>query len=285
VSLRAPRRWLPRAALLALAALAAAAPAGAQLALVSDDRAVSVDVTVSEYYFASCPPLITPGCLPDSTTTNSYPDSESASSGAPFSATAGALGSFASQDSQLSATGISGSGSHAASASFYNTGGFPITFHSENHEAESRLVVEFALAEATPYTLSGSVATGGAIFSLSSSHIRLSGPGGTVAEVQVDSDPNCVDPSCFQVGPVPLASSGTLAAGTYTLEALAGGTASGVHSTSGSFGTGVDGSFEVDLALTVAVPSLAPAGLALLALALVAAAAAGRGRGAPAGRR
>ncbi len=273
---------LARAAGLALAALAAT-PAAAQLQLVSDDRAVSVDITVTEDYFASCIPLITPGCTPDSTTTNNYPDSASANSGAPFAETASRPEfptTSASQDSQVSPTGITASGSHAATANFYNTGGFPITYHSETHEVESRLVVEFELAEATPYALSGSVATGGAIFSFSSSYMRLSGPGGTVAEVQVDSDPNCVDPSCFQVGPAPLASSGTLAAGTYTLEAVAGGTASGAHSTSGSFGTGVDGSFEVELALAPAVPSLAPPGAALLALALglAGAAAAARAR-------
>jgi hypothetical protein len=254
-----------------LALALGASPSGAQLALVSDDRAVSVDVTATEDYFASCAPLITPGCAPDSTTTASYPDSASAGAGAPFSATASRPefpGTWASQDSQVGAAGVSASGSHAATATFSNTGGFPITYHSETHAVESRLAVDFELAAATPYVLSGSVATGGAIFSVSSSRIRLSGPGGTIAEVRVDSDPDCVDPGCFQVGAVPLSSSGTLAPGPYALEAVAGGTASGVHSTLGSFGTGIDGSFEVELALAPAVPSLGPPGVALLAMAL-----------------
>jgi hypothetical protein len=270
---RVPHRAPASAAALVLAALAAP-PAAAQLSLVSADRAVSVDIVVTEDYFASCVPLITPGCTPDSTTAFSYPDSESSSGAGSFAATAIRAefpGTTASQDSQLTVAGIAGSGSVGGSASFFNTGGFPITFHSENHDMESRLVVEFALAEATAYTLDGNVLAGGLIFSTGSARIRLSGPGGTIAEAQVDSDPNCVDLSCSEVGPVPLAASGTLAAGTYTLEAVAEGVASGAHSTSGSFGTGSGGSFEVELSLAVDAPSLTPAGTALLALLLPAA--------------
>jgi hypothetical protein len=248
--------------------------ARADVEVLSQDRGVSVDIDVVEQTYSSCIPLITPSCLPDSTTSQNFADAETAPDALPFVATANAPafpGSLASQDSEIGASTIRGSGSHAATAGYSNTGGFPITFHSEYHDVESHMRVDFELGAALPYTLVGSVATGGAIFSSSSAWIRLSGPGGIVAELQVDSDPNCTDPSCFDVGPLPLAASGTLDPGAYTLEAVAQGSAGGVHSTSGSFGTGVDGAFDVELSLgePSAVPSLGTPGLALLALLLV----------------
>jgi urease beta subunit len=253
-----------------VAAALAAGPASAGIEVLSQERRVAVDIDVVEDTFSSCIPLITPGCLPDSTTTANHPDSAEAPDTGPFLATANVPGfaaTSASQDSEIGAWTIRASGSHAATATFWNTGGFPITFHSEHHHVESRASVEFQLEEAVGYSLDGSVSTGGAIFSASSAWIRLVGPGGVVAEVQVDSDPDCIDPGCFSVGPAPLSASGVLAPGSYTLEAVASGLASGAHSTSGSFGTAVDGAFDVELVLDgPPVPSLRGPALALLAL-------------------
>lgn len=260
----------------ALLLLAQAASAGNDpWSLVSQDRAVSVDIDVVEDFYSSCIPILQPGCTPDSTTTTNFADSASAPDAGAFDATASRPefpSTFASQHSEIDADAIRASGGHAATATFSNTGGFPITFHSEFHDVESRAVVSFEVDATTPYRLTGTVTTGGAVFSSSSSSLRLSGPGGVIAEVQVDSDPDCALPECFTVGPELLTASGLLDPGVYTLEARAGGTAGGAHSTSGSFGTGIDGAFEVELLLPPpAVPALPPGAVLLLALALAAA--------------
>ena len=104
----------------------------------------------------------------------------------------------------------------------------PPPFSQVNHttDTESLFSLTFEIAAACDYTLTGSVATSGVINSLSQSRITLSGPGSVViAEVEVVSDPDCVDPGCIDVGPVPLDESGTLGPGVYMLEAVASGTA------------------------------------------------------------
>jgi len=255
-----------------LVALFLAHPALAGIEVLSQQRRVAVDIEVSEALYASCIPLLDPLCQPDEVTTTNFSDSETAPDTSPFVETANDPAfpsTWASQDSLLGANRLRASGSHVAASSFWQSGGFPITFHSESHAAESSVVVDFSLAETTPYRLDGNVATSGGFTSSSSAWIRLSGPGGVVAEVQVDTDPNCTDPGCFTVGPEPLGATGTLAAGSYTLEAIASGNASGLHSTSGSFGGGMGGAFDVELLVGAAVlPGLGPPGLALLSLAL-----------------
>lgn len=240
--------------------------------VISQNRQVSVDIDAQQDVFSSCIPFITSGCTPDSTMTTNYPASVSAPDTSPFMATASRVefpSTFASQDSEITGSTIRASGSHAATASFSNTGGFPITYYSEYHDVETRADVTLELAAATTYTLSGSVTTSGVVFSTSSASIRLVGPSGVVAEVQVDSDTDCIDLSCATVGPEQLASQGTLPAGTYTLTAAASGTAGGAHSTLGSFGTGVDGEFDVELALSAtSIPTLAAGAEFFLALLL-----------------
>jgi hypothetical protein len=275
---RSHHGWIT-ALFVAAAALAPDRAAGesGDLDLVSQDREVSVDIDIVEDFFSSCIPFLDPGCNPDSTTSTNFSGADSAPDAGPFVATANLPefpATFANLDSEIGADGIRASGSHAATASFTNTGGFPITFHSEFHDVASRAVVTFQIDSSVPYSLTGSVTTGGAIFSTSSSYIRLTGPGGVIAQVRVDSDPDCTDPECFTVGPEPLSASGVLDPGTYTFEALASGTAGGAHDTNGSFGTGVNGSFDVELALAPPVPALPAGALVFLGLVLGAAGAA-----------
>jgi hypothetical protein len=60
-----------------------------------------------------------------------------------------------------------------------------------------------------------------------------------------------------------------LTAGTCTLEAFAGGAAGGVHGTTGSFGTGQGGSFQVELTLAPQpVPALPHLGSLVLGVLL-----------------
>src|SRR5262245_26361901 len=99
-------RGVPSAAAFAALALAPRALSAdpGLFDVVSQTRGVSVDVAVREDTFASCIPLVTPGCLPDTTTTQSFQDSDSAPGQDPFVATASAPGfsaTSASQDSEI----------------------------------------------------------------------------------------------------------------------------------------------------------------------------------------
>ena len=241
--------------------------------LVSQTREVSVQIETVESYYESCVPLITPDCLPDSTTEASFPDHEAASGAGPFVASAERpefSGTFATQDSEITGSSVRAAGSHEASSAFWSSGGFPITYHSESHDTESRTSVTFALDAARTYVLRGSVTTRGLMFSTSSSRIRLIGPGDSVlAEVEVESDPACGGESCLTVGPELLEASGTLAPGVYTLEAIASGNTGGAHSTAGSFGSFQGGDFELDLRLSAAVPALPGPWRLAMALALL----------------
>lgn len=275
---------MPRsAALLAgLALLPPALPAGAQLALVSQTRSVDVSIETRDDVYASCVPLIDPFCMPTSTTIDTFHDGETAPDAGPFTAVASVPGfpdTTAQQSSEITATAIEGSGSHGAVSTYSTSGGFPVVLHSETHDTETRLAAEFEVAEGTPYQLTGSVTTSGGLFSSSSARITLLGPGGPLGEVEVVSDPNCADPeTCGTVGPQPIALSGLLAPGTYTLEAVASGTAEGLHSTSGSYGSGQGGSFDVQLALAPGVPSVPAWARLVLALALAGSAGLARSR-------
>lgn len=244
------------------------------LMLSSETRLVQIDIDHTEDFYSSCIPLPPSPCMPDSSTTTHFSDSATAPDAAPWTATASLIqfpNTSATQDSEIGATFIQATGSHTAVSSYSNTGGFPITFISENHATETSLVVTFDLAADCAFDLSGSVTTEGGIFSTSSTYIRLSvAGGGVIAEVQVDSAEGCADPECLVVGPAPIATSGVLAAGTYTLEAFAGGIATGVHSTIGSFGSGEGGAFEVNLVLAPQpVPTLSVYGAVFLAMSLL----------------
>jgi hypothetical protein len=243
------------------------------LKLVSHTREVSVQIDTVESYYESCVPMITPDCLPDSTSDASFPDHEEASGAGPFVASASRPefpGTFAVQDSEIAGSSVRAAGSHEATSSFWNSGGFPITYLSESHDTNTRASVTFELDATSAYVLSGSVTTLGLMFSSSSSRIHLIGPGETVlAEVEVESDPTCTGESCLTVGPELLGVSGTLVPGVYTLEAIASGNAGGAHSTMGSFGSFQGGEFEVDLQLSAAVPALLEPWRIALALALL----------------
>jgi hypothetical protein len=234
---------------------------------------VEIEVVHTEDEFSSCIPFLDPLCEPDSSTTTTDGDQHGAPDANPWSATA-SLAAFpdtwASQDSAIGADAITASGSHAGVSSYSNSGGFPITFVSEDHTSGSDFSVTFQLLESHGFQLSGSVTTEGGLLSSSQAFVRLRGPGAAVvAEVEVASDPGCADPSCATVGPEPLDATGVLAPGTYTLEASAGGTAAGTHSPSGSFGSSQSGAFDLTLQLSPpAVPALPPSAAALLATAL-----------------
>jgi len=250
------------------------------LQLVSQTREVSVEVETVEYYFESCLPLLDPYCDPDSTTSASFPDRDAAAGPGPFVSTASRAefpNTFATQVSDIMSSSIRAAGSHQAGSSFWNSGGFPITFHSESHDTDTRALVTFELDAASAYVLSGSATTSGLMFSGSSARIRLIGADDEIlAEVEVSSDPGCVDEDCLTVGPELLEASGCLQAGTYTVEAIASGHTGGVHSTSGSFGSFQGGEFELELQLSASVPLLPGVFKGLLALALLATALRGR---------
>jgi hypothetical protein len=257
----------------------AAGPAAAGIEVLSQQRRVLVDIDVVEETYTSCAPFNNPGCLPDSTATSHYADSAEAPDSGPFVATANdpALpDTSASQDSEIGAWTIRASGDHASAATFTNSGpGLPVTVHGEDHYAESRASIEFQVDAARRYNVHGSVVTTGWLFAPTSARVRLTGPGGVLAEVQVDSDPACFELGCTTVGPVPFSASGVLLPGSYTLEALANGGPGGVPTLNSSFVVVGDGAFDVELALDpVPLPSLGGPGLALLALLVAAAGAA-----------
>jgi hypothetical protein len=140
----------------------------------------------------------------------------------------------------------------------------------EVHASDTSFSATFVLATAGLYQLTGSVSTSAGYFAESTAFIRLTGPGAqVVAEVQVTRDSQCEPvPECETVGPEPIAASGVLPPGTYTLEASASGWASGYRS--GTFGWGdvAYGDYDVELTLAPPVPALPVAGSALLALAI-----------------
>jgi len=252
------------------------------LQLVAQTRDVSIEIETEENYFESCAPFPGSGCEPDSTTIETFPDSASAPGPDPFEATAARPefpNTFATQDSEILNSSIQATGSHKGISDYYDFGGFPITYHSETHDTHTRALVTFEIDAPSAYELRGSVTTEGEMFSSSSSRISLTRPAGVVlAEVMVLSDPNCVSYPCRTVGPELLEAAGWLEPGTYTLEAIASGQASGIHSMIGTFGSIEGGEFEVDLQLSAPVPVLPWLSRVLLALALLATATLRRSR-------
>lgn len=252
--------------------------ARASFQLLDEARSVSIEVVHTEDEFSSCIPFLDPLCQPDSSTSSTSGDDHSAPDPGPWSATASLPafpGTWASQDSTIGADTIVASGSHAGVSSYSNSGGFPITLVSEDHASASVFSASFQLSEPRSFQLTGSVTTEGGFLSSSQAFVRLTGPGAAiVAELQVASDPGCVDPSCATIGPESVDAAGMLTPGSYTLEASAAGSAAGTHGPSGSFGSGQAGAFDLTLQLAPppAVPALPAWVAALLAAGLAASA-------------
>ena len=258
------------------ALLLTALPVQAAVTLDAQTREVAFDSlrTVTE---AIC---ITPqSCSVISQTTTPDADTETAPGFAPFSA---ALSSSifpsvsVSQESTITPSRMQGHGSHAAagSASLGSTG-FPPTFieTTDIHETRSLYHVEFTLDEPTGYLLDGTIVGGGAGFiGVLDMEIALRHANGDVVHrIALESDPNCFgDPSCTDLGPLSLFESGTLAPGSYVLEAeIHGQTGVLVSLQFGAFANSHTGSFDVDLQLGETVP-IPPFVAPVLALGLAA---------------
>lgn len=268
--------------------LAATARADA-FVLDSQSRSVEIEILHTEATYESCIPISDPLCQPTSYQATPYQSSASAPDAGPWTASA-ELAAFpdtsAQQDSEIDPNLLHAAGSHQGTSHYALIGSFPLTVVREDHSGSTTFSATFTLATAHPFTLAGSLAAGGGLFSGASTVVRLSGAGGVVAEVVAESDPDCADPECHAVGPLPVDARGTLAPGSYTFEAIASGTAGGYVSGAGAFGSAYDGAFDVTLDLSPpAVPALPLAPALALAGGLVAAArrALPRGRSRPPG--
>jgi hypothetical protein len=184
-----------------------------------------------------------------------------------------------SQESTITPSRMRANASHAAAgfASLGTTGGVPPTFVSttDTHETRSLYHVEFTLDAPTGYLLDGTIVGGGAGFigTLDMEIALRHANGEIVHRIALESDPNCFgDPSCSDLGPLSLFESGTLAPGSYVLEAeIHGQTGVLISLQLGAFANSHTGSFDVDLQLGEAVP-IPPFVAPVLALALAAAA-------------
>jgi hypothetical protein len=266
------RRMRPALLLAVLFALANTASAET-LTAVAQTRRVEVSVDETTRIWESGIPGFDP---PTSTSVENFGNSTTAPDFAPFSAAASVpefSNSSATQQSELGASLIAASGSHTGVAAIESdfTAPPPFSQINETHDTESLFSVTFELTAACDYALTGSVFTSGIINSLSQSRIRLTGPDSAViAEIEVISDPNCVDSSCVNVGPVSLDEIGTLAPGIYTLEAEASGTATGFYSmATGDVMISNAGQFNLQFLLASPVPAL-PRWLSLAFAALLA---------------
>ena len=205
-----------RLLLLCPLAFALAPPAArASFDLTSQTR--DVGVTVTQHTLSCLPPPT--GCSVLSTT--NFFDSESAPDFSPFSATASVSPSttiFSTQASTLAATSLvaQGNGTHAGSGALTT----PPNIYTTSESTSTTLHrVGFDVDAATPYRLSGSVTSTGGLSANATTRITLKTSGGAkLAEVVAATDSNCQDPSCAVVGPLPVASYGVLAPGSYVLE-------------------------------------------------------------------
>lgn len=210
--------------------------------------------------------------------------SAAASDFGPFSESVSTtLGSVAHQSSRIERGWVEASGSlWGLVNSSTCTDWIPTNYctFSRQFTGDSSFSVTFSLDENTPYVLTGSAQhspTFGQTFGAidGTAEIRLTGPSGVIAEV-VAPDSFCPDlPDCLSDA-VPLLDSGSLAAGTYTLEAFATGSGFGACLDVGGgvtcFSGAGGGSYSVRLALdglAPPVPALGAAPAALLAAALL----------------
>jgi hypothetical protein len=260
------------------ALLLTALPVQAAVTLDAQTREVSFDSlrTVTE---AIC---ITPqSCTVISQTTTPDADTESAPGFDPFSV---ALSSSifpsvaVSQESTVTPSRMQAHASHAAAgaASLGQIGGLPPTFVQtiDEHETRSLYRVEFTLDEPTGYLLDGTIVGGGAGFigDLDMQIALRHANGDVIHRIALEDDDNCFgDPGCSDLGPLSLFESGTLAPGSYVLEAELHGQTGALVTFQVQVANGHTGSFDVDLQLgqTVPIPPfVAPVlalGLAVLA--------------------
>jgi hypothetical protein len=277
---RVPIVALSGLALLALTAGMAAPVRAAGLVPTDQSRGVHVAIDVTTSVWTSGIPPWDP---PDETDVESFSDAATAPDFAPFSATAAVSGfpdTSAAQESSITGHSIAASGSIAGIADIESTfppevWTWPFSQVRQDIDLGSSLSVDFSLEEPSDYTLSGQVDISYFLTDTRAS-IRLIGPGPSViAEVAVESDPDCIEPACFEATE-PIEVSGSLAPGTYTLEAMATGEGYGFYSTAaGDVDTIVGGDYAFTFSLARPVPALSVAARALLAL-LLALFAAGR---------
>jgi hypothetical protein len=234
--------------------------AAGTLTAVAQTRRVEVSVDETTTVWETGIPGVDP---PTSTSVENFGDSTTAPDFTPFSAAASVPefpNSSATQQSEVGASSIAASGSHTGVVAIESNFTPPPPFSqiNETHDTESLFSVTFELTAACDYALTGSVSTSGGINALSQSRIRLTGPDSAViAEIEVISDPGCVDSSCFNVGPVSIDEIGTLSPGLYTLEAEASGTATGFYSmATGDVTISNGGQFNLQLLLASQVPAL-----------------------------
>jgi hypothetical protein len=284
--LEVPLVWLHRLApalLVLLAGLGLIVPAarGEILSLQSQTRTVGIQIDHHVLHFETClPPPVDPFCEPDYIVTTSYSDDAVAPDAGPWIATASLAqfpDTFASQDSEIMGSSIHASGEHGA-ISFYEPWvpfEMPITEIEEPHASDTSFAATFVLATAGFYRLTGNVSVAAGLWVDTAAFIRFTGPGAQViAETQLewnegDCDPAAV-PYCWVSGPVPIAASGVLQPGTYTLEAGAGGVAYGYRKF--GFGDTVYGDFDLEFTLGPPVPALSNQDLVVLGVSLLSAA-------------
>ncbi len=244
--------------------LLAAAEANAGFDATAQTRSVRVDIVQNTL---SCLPPPT-GCHVTGTT--NFFDLDAAPSSPPFlpfSATALVppyTGSFAGQDSSLSAAGILAQGATQGTGSASLTTP-PNIYTAISSQTANVFSTSFDLAAPTPIRLVGSVTSTGGLSGNTTTRITLKTAGGSLlAQVIAATDPNCQEPSCSQVGPLPVAWYGVLAPGSYVIEANAGGSATAFFFANQFFTIVTGGEYELRLT-EVQLPALSHGALGLLA--------------------
>lgn len=254
-----------------------ALPIQAAVTLDAQTREVSFDSlrSVTELFCTS-----PQSCSVISQTDTPDADAESAPGFDPFSAalTSSIFPSVAvSQESTVAPSRLQAHGSHAATgaASLGSTGGSPPTFIQaiDTHETRSLYHVEFTLDAPTGYLLDGTIVGGGAGFigTLDMEIALRRANGEVVHRIALESDPNCFGGGCEDLGPLSLFESGTLAPGSYVLDAEIHGQTGALVTFQIQAANGHTGSFDVDLQLGETVP-IPPFVVPVLALGLAAAA-------------
>ncbi len=206
-------------------------------------------------YVSLCVPL--PPIIVSECETVYYLPSESEQIAPDFGYFDGAAGPFVLQQSSISSSGVEASGSSLTAtsySSYYDPETFEYYVSHEHEQSENLLSVSFDLSEPTDYLLTGEVRALGAVFvAAATARITLTGPGGVIAEV-THSQPGPFFPPLPP--PTLLNESGTLAAGSYLLEAeLLGGSAGHVNG-NGDYSDASQLYFELSLVLEQTVPAL-----------------------------
>ncbi|HEX5067809.1 MAG TPA: hypothetical protein VFY49_16940 [Myxococcota bacterium] len=262
---------------LALAATLSAVPVQAAVTLDAQTREISFDsLRTRTELFCTSPQ----SCSVLSQTNTPDSGSQSAPDFAPFDASLSSsiFPSVAvSQESTLTTGRMKAhaSGAAAGAASLGTSGGFPPTFIEtvDSHQTRSLYHVEFTLDEPTGYALDGSIAGGEAGFIGDLDlHIELRHAGGAVVHrIELADSDDCLDPSCATLGPLSLDEQGTLAPGSYVLDAELVGQTGALVTFQVQAANAHLATFDVDLQLGTAVPIPAfvtpLAGLALAAAA------------------